>query len=62
MTGIGFAAPWVLAIASAALLPIIAHLARHEDRAGSGFPSLMFLSRVPFPFLHYILTVLRRNW
>jgi len=49
VTGIGFAAPWVLAVASAALLPIIAHLARQEDRAGTGFPSLMFLSRVPFP-------------
>ena len=49
MIGLGLSAPWVLAAAAALAVPIIAHLARHEDRAGQGFPSLMFLRRVPFP-------------
>ena len=49
MIGLGFSAPWVLAAAAALAIPILAHLARHEDRAGQGFPSLMFLRRVPFP-------------
>jgi len=49
VTGIGFTAPWLLAAAAALAVPLLAHLARHEDRAGRGFPSLMFLRRVPFP-------------
>jgi hypothetical protein len=49
MTGVGLLAPWVLAALAAAALPLIAHLARAQPREGRGFPSLMFLKRVPFP-------------
>ena len=49
MTSLGFAAPWVLLASLAILVPVIAHLSRQEDREGRGFPSLMFLRRVPFP-------------
>lgn len=49
MTALGFSAPWVLLASLAMLVPIVAHLSRQEDREGRGFPSLMFLRRVPFP-------------
>jgi hypothetical protein len=49
MSGLGFSAPWLLLAAAALAGPIAAHLARHEDREGRAFPSLMFLRRVPFP-------------
>jgi hypothetical protein len=45
----GLLAPWVLGALAAAALPLIAHLARAQPREGRGFPSLMFLKRVPFP-------------
>ncbi|MFT5447099.1 MAG: hypothetical protein ACI9DC_002274 [Gammaproteobacteria bacterium] len=49
MSALGFSAPWVLLASLAMLVPIVAHLSRQEDREGRGFPSLMFLRRVPFP-------------
>ena len=48
MTAFGFSAPWVLLASLAMLVPVIAHLSRQQDREGRGFPSLMFLRRVPF--------------
>ena len=49
MTGLGVLAPWLLGALAAAAIPVIAHLARAEPPEGRGFPSLMFLKRVPFP-------------
>lgn len=44
----GLANPWLLLGLAALAAPVLVHLVQREERGGRGFPSLMFVRRVPF--------------
>ncbi len=48
----GFINPWLLVGLAGLAVPVLIHLVRREEHSGRAFPSLMFVSRIPFDIKH----------
>ncbi len=51
--GLGFLAPLFMLAMAAIVIPIVVHLREKQRKNVVEFPSLMFLSAMPFPFARH---------